>query len=233
MINASIGKEILDALFNIKLYGEEDKKERMIKEENGVPIEYNPYEVKTETKVEEQDTYSGIVKTSFDLTKASPYYEYMEFRRAIKEGSGGTSVYVTYDYFTLKETNPNHVEFPLKHYVGLFTEMPSFDNPLGTEPESSDYKRINMHRGIISGDMSVGEAYVDEETGGAAVSNHEIMVFPESNVEGGWGTIVGFGLFEDQVGGSPMFWGRLKQPVVVGKAQVPLFRIGDFKIILA
>lgn len=231
MINCELGQELLEALFNINLYGEEDKAQRMINPEDG--IEYTPYPVIAETKVSEQASYSGIIKTSFDLTKRSPYYEYLEFDHATKENKGGTEVYVTDKYFTLKAIEPNHVDFSYTHYIGLFTEMPSAERASGVEPTASDYKRINLHKGIISDEISIGKAYVDTETGGSAVSNHEIMVFPESNTPEGWGTIVGFGIFNTQSGEEPIFWGRLKQPVVVRQAQVPLFRIGDFKIVLA
>ena len=242
MIHYDIGKEILDALFNINLYGDDDLAQDMIANQ----IAYQPITFTNEQELAKYTSssysVSSIDKTRFDLTRKNErYFDYNDFDRIAKK----SGQYVTERYFTLTSKAPNTIEFESGRncYVGLFTAMPTCTvdeqgkrSLTWGEPDFGDYRRINLHRGIISDDISLNTASIDIETGGAMVDNKELIVFPEAfkqDREGGWGEIVGFGIFTDPDEGEPMLWGRLKSPVEVDEAHIPLFKKADFKIVLA
>lgn len=76
---------------------------------------------------------------------------------------------------------------------------------------------------------------VFEHEGKGKIDNNEIIIFPEITTAIGWGTIVGFGMFESQtpqVNEKPFFWSQLKDPKGTSQGQVPLFRPNEFKILL-
>lgn len=123
-------------------------------------------------------------------------------------------------------------------YLALFTKMPDehgngYVEPItGASGDKTTYMRVNLKEGIITGGVSLNEAVKDEVTGEAKIDNCDIIVFPEVFALT-WGTIVGFGVFNKEeagTGDTPIFWGRLKNPVTANVNHVPLFRIGNFKV---
>ena len=69
------------------------------------------------------------------------------------------------------------------------------------------------------------------------MSNQDLIFFPEAEKEA-YGTIVGFGIFDAVSGGDPYFFGELSGSsgqsgtVTVGLNEIPIFRVGDFRIAL-
>lgn len=144
----------------------------------------------------------------------------------------GTATGAYRQYYIVKRNNMA-MKYPSKSYMALFTQMPDSSGTGYSEPTASDYIRVNLMVGIISGKVTLKTPYTDENTGEAVIENQELIIFPEA-FESGWGKIVGFGLFEEEtVGmGTPYFWGRLKNYVEATKNHVPLLRAKDFKVTL-
>lgn len=153
--------------------------------------------------------------------------------------------------------------YPDRAYIGLFTDlvqegeqdktengMPR-NNGTGfrepprktlSEEDPHTYQRMNLHRGLFT-DTTVfnevvqtpeGNEFYNDYKGYAYLNNQEIIMFPEILDENGWGTISGFGLFENEVpteGETPFFWGTVT-PVKGDRERVPLFRPKEFQIYL-
>ena len=130
------------------------------------------------------------------------------------------------------------IVYPQKSFLALFTQMPD-DNGQGyIEPQyteggdATNYMRVNLHEGVITGEKSLNMPFKDEITGESVIDNKEIIAYPE--VEGvSWGNIVGFGVFEteDVMSGTPVFWGTMNNIEAIIN-RVPLFRVGNFKVTL-
>jgi hypothetical protein len=138
-----------------------------------------------------------------------------------------------------KRDVPNNY-YPQNAYLALFTTMPDENGQNYVEPVAdgsgvkTTYMRVNLKEGIITGGASIVSAYKDEETGEATLVNGEMIMFPEI-YGASWGTIVGFGVFEKEeteTGDTPIYWGRLSNPITSSTNHVPLFRIGNFKVTL-
>lgn len=128
--------------------------------------------------------------------------------------------------------------YPRNSYLALFTQMPNADGTGYVEPgEGTTYMRINLHWSILNGTESLNTAAPDAENNNiSTITNKEIIMFPEvSSFD--WGTIIGFGVFEEEeVGeGTPVVWGRLKNEngIEASIDHVPLFRKGNFKVTLS
>ena len=71
----------------------------------------------------------------------------------------------------------------------------------------------------------------------AAETGADLIFFPEAEKEA-YGEIVGFGVYAAKAGGDPYFWGKLSKDsgtngvVTVGLNEIPIFRVGDFRICL-
>lgn len=123
------------------------------------------------------------------------------------------------------------------------------------------YRRMDLNEGIFSKKPVLESAYkygekADERDpsnphrdylGYAYITNKEIIMFPEivrrdpngviksdtASTWGGWGNIVGFGLFEKKSGEElPYFWGELERNQEGTVNHVPLFRIKNFQLFL-
>ncbi len=157
--------------------------------------------------------------------------------------------------------------FPNTAYIGLFTQMPGPDGTGFIEPTHankdplSTYRRMNLHVGLLKGEYVMNDAQkctTDAQyLGQGQINNKDIIMFPEAltqkqNSDGsieiveyssvkneglGWGTIVGFGIFENKEPAGPTeypyFWGRVNEPVLAYSGSVPLFRAGEFNVFLA
>lgn len=149
--------------------------------------------------------------------------------------------------------------YPKKAFIGLFTKKPDNYGKGFVEPtwKTSDnthtYQRMSLHEDLLYGDMSLNLVRQIEDTdedkakhdekylGHAFVDNKEIVLFPEILDDAGWGTIEGFGIFENEeptADETPYFWGDVTnekgEPTKVEtfKNRVPLFRKGEFKVYL-
>lgn len=103
-------------------------------------------------------------------------------------------------------------------------------------------KRI-MGNAVIVGDSAVGEedkakdAAAKFPVGAARVANQDLIFFPEAEKEA-YGEIVGFGVYGSLSGSDLYFWGELSKDsgnngvVTVGLNEIPIFRVGDFRICL-
>lgn len=103
-------------------------------------------------------------------------------------------------------------------YIALSTTEPDVNGGNVTEPSSeSGYKRMKVE---VMGSASNGQ-----------IKNTDIIFFPESLGEG-YGTIVAFGLYSTQTGGTPYYTGMLKNangelaPIQVPAGYIPIFRAG-------
>lgn len=155
--------------------------------------------------------------------------------------------------------NDEGAHYPKKAYIGLFTKNPDnygkgFQEPTWkTNDNLHTYQRMSLHEDLLYGEMSLNEVKRIENTkedeeahgkdyfGHAFVDNKEIVLFPEILDEEGWGTIEGFGIFENEIpteGETPYFWGNVTDDagnatkVPTFKNRVPLFRKGEFKVYL-
>lgn len=134
----------------------------------------------------------------------------------------------------------NTVTFPVNPYLALFTKNPDATGSGFEEPTSSEYVRILVNSKGATQQQLLAPAAVEDGTGTdegkkvAVVTNQELMFFPEAETSG-WGTVVGFGVFDSaSVGyGTPYFWGELTASVDIDQGEIPIFRIGDFRVTLA
>lgn len=119
-------------------------------------------------------------------------------------------------------------------YLGLFTVL---DNRTGSYQEpAGTYLRIRIDtESRINKKKFIGAAQTETDPDGlisAYISNQGIIMFPEAH-KGGWGEIVGFGLFRQKTGGSPILWGSIDPVVTIDEYEVPIIRKDGFKISLA
>lgn len=141
-----------------------------------------------------------------------------------------------------------------------FVEVPTQMTENGVDYTTA-YRRMDLNEGIFSKNPVLEEAYKygkkeDEKDpnnphrdylGYAYITNKEIIMFPEivrrdpngviktdtTSTWGGWGNIVGFGLFEKKSGEElPYFWGELEAIQQGTVNHVPLFRIKNFQLFL-
>ena len=134
------------------------------------------------------------------------------------------------------QASSSSLSYPLNCYLGLFIQngMPDENGENYLEPsgENTTYQRVNLLKDFILQSQCLIPAQLDENTGATYVTNEKQIVFPEiENIE--WGEIVGFGIFSEAQGGTPLLWGRLQQPISGDLNRVPLFRINNFKITLS
>ena len=141
-----------------------------------------------------------------------------------------------------------------------FVEVPTHMTENGVVYTTA-YRRMDLNEGIFSKEPVLSSAYkygekADEKNpnnpykdylGYAYITNKEIIMFPEivrrnpdgviqkdtASTWGGWGNIVGFGLFETKSGEeAPYFWGELERNQEGTVNHVPLFRIKNFQLFL-
>lgn len=116
--------------------------------------------------------------------------------------------------------------WPEKAYLALYTTMPDKDGRDFVEPAAdTTYVRVDLHKAIISGGVSISEAEDGEENYTSIIVNTELIATTEVSGRT-WGTIVGFGVHEKGTPGpdAPTLWARLKTPIATAVGKVPLFR---------
>lgn len=146
-------------------------------------------------------------------------------------------------------------------WLALFTQMPTGVDGSGyAEPTAPEYMRpaisgisrikkvkfmASAVEEIIEKEVTITdtdgqEHTIVEEVKAAVVKNQDSILFPEASQEGGWGNIVGFGLvYSETVGdGLPFLWGEItaedgSSGITVDQYEVPIIRVGGFKITLA
>lgn len=103
-------------------------------------------------------------------------------------------------------------------------------------------KRL-LSSAVIVGDSSISEKEREKDKaakfpiGSARVANQDLIIFPEAEKEA-YGQIVGFGIYTSLTGGTPIYWGKLSEDagengvVTVNQNEIPIFRLGDFRLCL-
>lgn len=95
-------------------------------------------------------------------------------------------------------------------YIGLSTTEPNANGGNFSQPSSTTgYERVRF------GEVDTSKA--------AQIANKNIIFFNET-LNGGYGTITHFGLFESKTASTPFFVGALNAPLTVGEGYVPIFR---------
>lgn len=117
---------------------------------------------------------------------------------------------------------------PSKCYIALSTTTPNADGSNFTEPEIGSATGYTRSLLGINGQSAT---YIMGTPSEGAISNTKTIFFPKA--ETSWGTVTYFGLFADETGGTPVFWGALDTPVEVLASYVPIFTPGEFSISLA
>lgn len=147
------------------------------------------------------------------------------------------------------------IKFDGDLYLGLLTKLPNDngdpyeDGKYFAEPTDPSYLRIKINTISRINKMNfIGNAQSDEVVNigedkaiPAYVTNQSLIMFPEASEE--WGRIVGFGLFRSGDTTSqnlPILWGAVtteggeegEEGVSIGQHEVPIIRIGGFKVSL-
>ena len=134
----------------------------------------------------------------------------------------------TFTGWVINQRNQQLTKWPEAAYLALYTAMPDKDGNNFVEPAAdTTYMRVDLHKGIISGGVSISQAADGEENYTSIIVNTELIATTE--VSGTtWGTIVGFGVHEKGTPGpdAPQLWARLKTPIATAVGKVPLFRKG-------
>ena len=96
---------------------------------------------------------------------------------------------------------------PANTYIGLFTTTPS-DTGGGTEVTGGDYARVDVGSTLANwaGTQSAGSTTTSSGTNGTT-SNNNAITFPAPTAD--WGSISGFGMFDNASGGNLLFYGEL------------------------
>jgi hypothetical protein len=130
--------------------------------------------------------------------------------------------------------------YPKDTFLALFTDIQEQDGEtIFTEPDSeaTTYIRANLHCDILNGEESLTQANYDSEANETVIMNtNSIIMFPEVDTLP-WGTIIGFGIYDQETGGKPILWDKLLPDdegnyISATNAHVPLFRKGQFKVTL-
>jgi hypothetical protein len=117
---------------------------------------------------------------------------------------------------------------PSTLYVGLQTVNASHAAGSGTEVTGGSYARVSYTSSLAqwAGTQSSGSTTTSTGTGATAVTSNNVAVtFPAPTA--GWGTVVGFSIWDAASGGNMLFYGALASSKTVnsGDAQ-PSFAIG-------
>lgn len=106
---------------------------------------------------------------------------------------------------------------PANVYVALFTANPS-DAGGGTEVTGGDYERLEL----TNDDTNWPDAVDGLKTNGVD------FIFPTASAN--WGTVIGFGIFDDPTAGNMLFWGGLNDDRTVNTGDVAKFLAGTLNI---
>lgn len=200
---------------------------------------------------EEDESYMESSQKEKNLVNESTWYYTKNISETFKYTKDDREYSVVCPGWTINKKTEQTVSYPKESFLALFTKLPEpdgtgYEEPGYKEPEEGSgeesgeesactYMRVNLHSGIITGDICLNRATNNDE-GGTKLTNNTIIMYPEvSGVD--WGEIVGFGVFDTETtgSGSPILWGPLSNStgsVYAETEHVPLFRIGDFEVTL-
>lgn len=112
-------------------------------------------------------------------------------------------------------------------WLALFTTKPTDAGTGGVEVGSGkNYSRVNIYSLMTATDRSAVNAY-DINFNAAIVPSN-----PDAQSGADWGTIVAFGLYTAQTGGTLYAWGELDAPVTVNTQNTLHFLAGKFELFL-
>lgn len=133
----------------------------------------------------------------------------------------------------------NVVSFPVNPYLALFTTVPDDNGQNGVEPTSEDYRRVLLNKkGFDGKQLLTGAVSETREINGSekvcsVVKNQEQILFPEA-LNTGYGQITGFGIFDAaEETANLIAWGTLTSSQTINQGEIPIFRIGEFEMMLA
>jgi hypothetical protein len=117
---------------------------------------------------------------------------------------------------------------PSTLYVGLMTTNASHSTGSGTEVTGGSYARVAYTSSLAqwAGTQSSGSTTLSTGTGASAItSNNVAITFPAPTA--GWGTVVGFSVWDASSGGNMLFYGALASNKTInnGDSQA-IFAIG-------
>lgn len=111
-------------------------------------------------------------------------------------------------------------------YLALSTTAPTEQGGNVTEPSGHNYSRLLLHN---NQNASFADPVYDSETGYASIVNNKELHF-NAATDGGFGTIVGWVVYDAQTGGNPIAYGNFATPIVVGEDNIAAIRSGAFSI---
>lgn len=111
---------------------------------------------------------------------------------------------------------------PASFHVALYTVLPNSSGVGGVEP-GGNYSRIT-----VANNLTTWAAAADV-TAVPTKKNAIAFTFP-TIATSNWGTIVGWGLYDDSATPTIWAWGQLATPQVTSVGQTPTFVIGSFGI---
>lgn len=101
----------------------------------------------------------------------------------------------------------NEINFGGKCYLGFSTTVPNADGSNFKEPTNASYARIQLN-------INEATEWTDRwgEVSGGVVTNAHEVTSPECKEEGGWPSLVFFGIFSEKEGGTPSMGDYLTDP---------------------
>jgi len=112
---------------------------------------------------------------------------------------------------------------PTSINVALLETLPTDDDGTSlVETTGGDYARVEVATWVVSTDVS----------GLTSAINDEVVDFGAAGT-GGWGTISGFGIYDDSVAGNLLMYGEFSFPITVAEGATVTFQVGDLKINLS
>jgi hypothetical protein len=116
----------------------------------------------------------------------------------------------------------NSLPVPTRVFLGLSTNDPEADNGAFTELTGDTYKRVLIAQNGQSYPNIMGSA-TDR-----GIENISQITWTKATTP--WLTAKGFGLFQNETGGDPYFYGRLENEISVPAGAVALFDPQTLKI---
>lgn len=115
---------------------------------------------------------------------------------------------------------------PTNLYVGLFTVNPT-DGTAGTEVSGNAYARVAVASSLANwaGTQGAGTTAASSGTSGTT-SNNGVITFP-TPTPSGWGTVVGFGIFDASSGGNLLAFGALTTSKTINPGDPVTFPAGS------
>lgn len=104
-------------------------------------------------------------------------------------------------------------------YLAAFTTIPTQSNTGGIEPSGGSYSRVSITNNPTNWPTAVS----------GAKSNG--VQFNFTTATGSWGTIVGFGLFDDPSTGNLLYYGPLTTPKVITTGSTLSFNVGSLTMV--